>query len=90
MVSFMVLTMFVVRNGVANGIEKCSTRLMPLLFVLFGLLTVYIFTQEGALDGPKMYLVPDLSHFTPDVVVSVMGQAFFSLSLGVCVMTTYG
>ncbi|GHX18977.1 sodium-dependent transporter [Vibrio cholerae] len=90
MVSFMVLTMFVVRNGVANGIEKWSTRLMPLLFVLFGLLTVYIFTQEGALDGLKMYLVPDLSHFTPDVVVSAMGQAFFSLSLGVCVMTTYG
>ncbi|MEF2485238.1 sodium-dependent transporter [Vibrio mimicus] len=90
MVAFMVLTMFVVRNGVANGIEKWSTRLMPLLFVLFGLLTIYIFTQEGAMDGLKMYLVPDLSHFTPEVVVSAMGQAFFSLSLGVCVMTTYG
>ncbi|MDE1513738.1 MULTISPECIES: sodium-dependent transporter [Vibrio] len=90
MVAFMALTMFVVRNGVANGIEKWSTRLMPLLFILFGLLTVYIFTQLGAIDGLKMYLVPDISHFTPGVVVNAMGQAFFSLSLGVCVMTTYG
>ncbi|ADT86838.1 sodium-dependent transporter [Vibrio sp. Vb2880] len=90
MIAFMALTMFVVRNGVANGIEKWSTRLMPLLFVLFGLLTIYIFTQDGAWEGLKMYLVPDISHFTPKLVVSAMGQAFFSLSLGVCVMTTYG
>ncbi len=90
MVSFMALTMYVVRSGVADGIEKWSSRLMPLLFVLFGLLTVYIFTQEGAVDGLKMYLIPDLSHLTPSLIVSAMGQAFFSLSLGVCVMTTYG
>lgn len=90
MVVFMLLTMYVVRNGVADGIEKWSTRLMPLLFVLFGLLTVYIFTQDGAMEGLKMYLVPNLSEFTPNVVVSAMGQAFFSLSLGVCVMITYG
>jgi len=90
MVSFMAITMYVVRNGVADGIEKWSTRLMPLLFVLFGLLTVYIFTQDGSLEGLKMYLVPDFSHFTPQLVVGAMGQAFFSLSLGVCVMTTYG
>lgn len=90
MIAFMALTMFVVRNGVANGIEKWSTRLMPLLFVLFGLLTMYIFTQEGAWEGLKMYLIPDISHLTPKLIVSAMGQAFFSLSLGVCVMTTYG
>lgn len=90
MIAFMALTMFVVHNGVANGIEKWSTRLMPLLFVLFGLLTVYIFTQEGAWEGLKMYLIPDISHLTPKLIVSAMGQAFFSLSLGVCVMTTYG
>ncbi|WP_332399666.1 sodium-dependent transporter [Vibrio metschnikovii] len=90
MMAFMALTMFVVSNGVANGIEKWSTRLMPLLFILFGLLTVYIFTQPGAWDGLTMYLVPDFSHLTPQLIVSAMGQAFFSLSLGVCVMTTYG
>lgn len=90
MMAFMALTMFVVRNGVANGIEKWSSRLMPLLFVLFGLLTLYIFTQPGAVDGLKMYLVPNFSHLSPQLIVSAMGQAFFSLSLGVCVMTTYG
>lgn len=90
MIAFMLLTMYVVKNGVADGIEKWSTRLMPLLFILFILMTLYIFTQEGALEGLKMYLVPDISHLTPSLVVSAMGQAFFSLSLGVCVMTTYG
>nr|WP_123015989.1 sodium-dependent transporter [Vibrio zhugei] len=90
MLAFMLLTMYVVRNGVAQGIEKWSTRLMPLLFVLFIVLTLYIFTQDGALEGLKMYLVPDFSQLTPSLAVSAMGQAFFSLSLGVCVMTTYG
>lgn len=90
MVTFMLLTMYVVRNGVADGIEKWSTRLMPLLFILFFVLTAYIFTQDGAMEGLKMYLIPDLSHLTPELCVSAMGQAFFSLSLGVCVMTTYG
>ncbi|MGO1297801.1 MAG: sodium-dependent transporter [Vibrio sp.] len=90
MIAFMLLTMYVVRNGVAQGIEKWSTRLMPLLFVLFIVLTLYIFTQDGALEGLKMYLVPDFSQLTPSLAVSAMGQAFFSLSLGVCVMTTYG
>ncbi len=90
MVAFMAITMYVVRSGVADGIEKWSTRLMPMLFVLFGLLTIYIFTQEGSIEGLKMYLIPDFSHFTPKLIVGAMGQAFFSLSLGVCVMTTYG
>ncbi|MDW6017284.1 sodium-dependent transporter [Vibrio plantisponsor] len=90
MVSFMAITMYVVRSGVADGIEKWSTRLMPVLFALFALLTVYIFTQEGSMEGLKMYLIPDFSHFTPSLIVGAMGQAFFSLSLGVCVMTTYG
>lgn len=90
MVLFMALTMWVVMKGVADGIEKWSTRLMPLLFILFGVLALYIFTQEGAWQGLRMYLVPDFSHFSPSLMVNAMGQAFFSLSLGVCVMTTYG
>ncbi|UTV28625.1 sodium-dependent transporter [Photobacterium atrarenae] len=90
MIVFMVLTILVVRNGVANGIERWSTRLMPVLLVLFVVMVGYILTQQGAADGLKMYLVPDLSHFSPDLVVSAMGQAFFSLSLGVCSMMVYG
>ncbi len=90
MVCFMVLTILVVRNGVANGIERWSTRLMPVLLVLFVVMVAYILTQDGAIDGLKMYLVPDFSHFSPGLVVSAMGQAFFSLSLGVCSMMVYG
>lgn len=63
---------------------------MPVLFILFGLMIVYILTQPGAMEGLKMYLVPDFSHFDTKVVVSAMGQAFFSLSLGVCAMMVYG
>ena len=90
MALFMVLTILVVRNGVANGIERWSTRLMPVLLILFVVMVAYILTQEGAMDGLKMYLVPDFSHFSPQLVVSAMGQAFFSLSLGVCSMMVYG
>ncbi|MGF1729729.1 sodium-dependent transporter [Photobacterium kasasachensis] len=90
MIFFMVLTILVVRNGVANGIERWSTRLMPVLLLLFVVMVIYILTQDGAIDGLKMYLVPDFSHFSPGLVVSAMGQAFFSLSLGVCSMMVYG
>ncbi|WP_064602751.1 sodium-dependent transporter [Photobacterium sp. J15] len=90
MIIFMVLTILVVRNGVADGIERWSTRLMPVLLGLFVVMVAYILTQDGAIDGLKMYLVPDFSHMSPDLVVSAMGQAFFSLSLGVCSMMVYG
>ncbi|KMV29219.1 transporter [Photobacterium swingsii] len=90
MIIFMVLTIMVVRNGVAEGIERWSTRLMPVLLVLFLFMVAYILTQDGAINGLKMYLIPDFSHFSADLVVSAMGQAFFSLSLGVCSMMVYG
>ncbi|OEE59206.1 transporter [Enterovibrio norvegicus FF-33] len=87
---FMLLTVLVVRNGVADGIEKWSTRLMPVLFVLFIAMVGYTLLQPGAMEGLKMFLVPDMSHFSPDLMVSAMGQAFFSLSIGVCTMMVYG
>ena len=90
MVIFMVMTVRVVRSGVTDGIERWSSRLMPVLFILFGLLTVYILTLDGASEGLEMYLVPDFSHLSSDLVISAMGQAFFSLSLGVCAMMVYG
>lgn len=90
MILFMVLTILVVRNGVANGIERWSTRLMPVLLVLFVVMVAYILTLDGAMEGLKMYLVPDFSQLSPKLVVSAMGQAFFSLSLGVCSMMVYG
>lgn len=87
---FSLLTIFVVQKGITDGIEKWSTRLMPLLFALFGLMIVYIFTQDGAVDGLKMYLIPDISHINGGLLVDAMGQAFFSLSLGCCSMMVYG
>ena len=90
MVIFMVMTVRVVKSGVTDGIERWSSRLMPVLFILFGLLTVYILTLDGASEGLEMYLVPDFSHLSSDLVISAMGQAFFSLSLGVCAMMVYG
>ncbi|MFH0261598.1 sodium-dependent transporter [Vibrio barjaei] len=89
-VIFMLMTVFVVRRGVADGIEKWSSRLMPVLFALFLVLIIYIFTQDGAIDGLRMYLVPDWEHVNGGLVVNAMGQAFFSLSLGVGAMMVYG
>ncbi|MGM0630645.1 MAG: sodium-dependent transporter [Pseudomonadota bacterium] len=91
MVFFMLLTVYVVRSGVNDGIERWSRRLMPLLFILLIGMSAYILTQDGAIEGLKMYLVPDFSTITdPNLIIRAMGQAFFSLSLGVCVMMTYG
>jgi NSS family neurotransmitter:Na+ symporter len=74
-----------------QGIEKWSSRLMPSLFLLMGALIIYVLTQEGAMEGLKHYLVPDFSQITdPKLIVSAMGQAFFSMSLGVGTMLVYG
>ncbi len=89
-VLFMVATIYVVKNGVAEGIERWSTRLMPVLVVLFLVLIGYILTQPGAMDGLKMFLIPDFSEVNSGMIHSAMGQAFFSLSLGACTMMVYG
>ena len=90
MIVFMLMSMYVVKNGVHDGIELWSTRLMPVLFILFAVLIVYIFTLDGAGEGLKMYLIPDFSHFSPKLLISAMGQAFFSLSLGCGTIMVYG
>lgn len=88
---FMGGTIAIITGGVKNGIEKWSSRLMPLLLVILGLLTLYVFTQPGALNGLKAYLIPDFSRVgNPELVISALGQAFFSLSLGVGTMLIYG
>lgn len=91
MALFMLLTIHVIRSGVTDGIERWSRRLMPVLFVLLIAMVIYILTLPGASKGLTMYLQPDFSQVTnPDLVISAMGQAFFSLSIGVCSMMTYG
>ncbi len=85
------LTMWIIANGVENGIEKWSSRLMPLLIVILLLLILYVLTQPGAMEGLAVYLLPDLGRITdPALILSAMGQAFFSMSLGVGTMLIYG
>ncbi|MCJ8320826.1 MAG: sodium-dependent transporter [Colwellia sp.] len=88
---FMMLTIAIIRRGVEDGIEKWSKRLMPMLIGLLILLIIYVFTLEGAKEGFEAYLNPDISRiFEPDLLISALGQAFFSLSLGTSVMIIYG
>jgi len=88
---FIFLTVLIISAGVEQGIEKWSSRLMPSLFVLLFGLILYVLTQDGAIEGLKHYLVPDFSQMTnPKLIVSAMGQAFFSMSLGVGTMLIYG
>ena len=85
------LTMWIIASGIEGGIEKWSTRLMPILLSLLILLIIYVFTQQGAMQGLKVYLLPDLTQvLQPKLLISALGQAFFSLSLGVGTMLIYG
>jgi NSS family neurotransmitter:Na+ symporter len=85
------ISIAIICGGVKEGIEKWCSRLMPALLIIMVLLIVYVLTLDGAIEGLKAYLVPDFSRATsPRLVISAMGQAFFSLSLGVGTMLIYG
>ncbi|PMH41135.1 transporter [Vibrio sp. 10N.286.49.B3] len=89
--SFYLLTILIVQRGVKQGIEKWSVRLMPALFILFGVLFIYIMMQTGAVEGLKHYLVPDFEKvWDRKLFLAAMGQAFFSLTIGGCSMLIYG
>ncbi len=85
-----VATCAVILQGVTKGIERVSKMLMPLLFVLLIILGVRSLTLEGGMEGLRFLFTPDFSKIDPDVLLSAMGQAFFSLSLGMGCMITYG
>ncbi|MEX0639023.1 MAG: sodium-dependent transporter, partial [Balneolaceae bacterium] len=87
---FLLLTAWVITGGVSQGIERATKLLMPLLFILLILLIGYIFTLEGSLDGLYMYLSPDFSTIDHNLILSALGQSFFSLSLGMGALITYG
>ncbi|TYK65043.1 sodium-dependent transporter [Colwellia echini] len=89
--TFVGLTIIIIRRGVEQGIEKWSKRLMPMLIALLVLLILYVFTLDGAQAGFAAYLNPDISRvLDPELLISALGQAFFSLSLGTSVMIIYG
>lgn len=88
---FLITTGWVVLQGVEYGIERWSKRLMPTLVVLLIGLIVYMGSLDGASDGFQAYLVPQFSQLTdPDIYLAAMGQAFFSLSIGLGGMMIYG
>lgn len=87
---FIFLTAFVVFKGVANGIEKYSKVLMPLLVVILIVLAIRSLTLPGAGEGVSFLFKPDFSKITGSVLISALGQAFFSLSMGMGVLITYG
>lgn len=87
---FIFLTAFVVFKGVADGIEKYSKVLMPLLVVILIVLAIRSITLPGSGDGLTFLFKPDFSKITGSVLISALGQAFFSLSMGMGVLITYG
>jgi len=87
---FMIITTLIVHGGVSGGIEKWSKILMPVLFLLMIGLIIYANTLKGASDGLEFYLKPDFSKITGRTALAALGQAFFSLSLGMGLMVTYG
>ena len=90
-VLFMLLTIGIIAEGVHDGIERWSSRLMPILLVTLGCLVLYVLTLDGAMEGLKVYLLPDFSAaLSPQLIINALGSAFFSLSLGVGTMLIYG
>ncbi|MEA4880226.1 MAG: sodium-dependent transporter [Synergistaceae bacterium] len=87
---FMIITTWVVFKGIGEGIEKYCKILMPALFVILLILIVRSVTLEGAGKGLEFYLKPDFSKITGPTIAAALGQAFFSLSLGMGCMITYG
>ncbi len=86
---FLVITAFIISKGISGGIEKYCKVLMPGLFIMLIIMAIRSITLPGALKGVEWYLKPDFSKIKGSVLVSAMGQAFFTLSLGVGTMVTY-
>lgn len=87
---FLAFAAIIMSSGVEKGIERYNKILMPLFIVLLIGLAIHSFTLEGAREGISFLLNPDLSKVTAYTVLQAMGQAFFSLSLGMGCMVTYG
>ena len=87
--AFMVGTAIVILLGVKKGIERFTKITMPLLFILIIIIVVFGLTLPGAGKGVEYLIKPDFSKITPSAITSAMGQAFFSMSLGVGTILTY-
>lgn len=87
---FMLLSVVIILFGVEKGIEKISKILMPLLLLLTIGISIYTITLPNAMEGVAYYLVPDFSKFSLMTVAAACGQLFFSMSIAMGIMVTYG
>lgn len=87
---YVLLTAGVVLLGVNKGVEKSSKIMMPILIILAIIISIYSLTLPGAIDGLKFYVLPDFSKFSLSTVLGAMGQLFYSMSLAMGIMITYG
>ena len=87
---FIGLTAYIVISGIKNGIERYTKLLMPLLLIMLIAMAVYVLTFEGSAKGLTFLFKPDFSKLTPKVILEALGQAFFSLSIGMGTLITYG
>lgn len=87
---FMATTIAIIRGGVSEGIERATKLMMPLLVLILLVMTAFVIFQPGATEGLRIYLMPDFSMITTDLILAALGQAFFSLSLGMGALITYG
>lgn len=85
-----ILTYGILLGGVKGGIERLAKVAMPILFVMLILLIIFVLTLDDAMLGVRYYLIPDFSQFNGGVLNAALNQAFFSLSLGMGIMITYG
>lgn len=88
--ALLVINYLIISRGVAKGIEKASNIMMPLLFVILIVFCGYALTLPGASEGLNYLFNPDFSKIDGGVVLAAMGQAFFSLSIGLGILITYG
>jgi neurotransmitter:Na+ symporter, NSS family len=87
---FLVLTAWIIWRGVKNGIEKYTKILMPVLLVIIVVISIRSLTLPGAMAGIEFMFKPDFSKINTNVVLQALGQAFFSLSIGMGTLITYG
>ncbi|MFT5812565.1 MAG: NSS family neurotransmitter:Na+ symporter, partial [Psychroserpens sp.] len=90
MVVVVAIVNFILVAGVKEGIERASKILMPTLLIMLLIMVIYVLTLDNAILGVKFFLIPEVSKITPAVINGALSQAFFSLSLGMGILITYG
>ena len=89
-VVFSLIVLVIIYAGVQNGIERVSRFMMPILVVLSVIIAIYSITRPGALDGVTYFLIPNPANFSWMTVVTAMGQMFYSLSIAMGILITFG